>query len=191
MTMGRKKDKFGNIVADNLDYYKKIGEISKTLSENTIFVEERKNHRGFDYGTVKLDAEISDALLLEVERNQISIRDFKFKIYDKSLMPRPCYRFDSDGEAHLNPGDIPLSERKITAPHFHRFNDNGVEIAYKTSEWVENTEALLSNQSLALASFAGEEKIAYEKLPEICKSEELIPPENIMFDPLAGENFYE
>ena len=42
MTMGRKKDKFGNIVADNLDYYKKIGEISKTLSENTIFVEVEK-----------------------------------------------------------------------------------------------------------------------------------------------------
>ena len=106
-------------------------------------------------------------------------------------MDAPCYRFDSDGSGHLNMGDINLPERFVETPHFHRFDKEGDLIAYQTDDWITDKDKLLSDQRAALASFAREENIVYDELPNIYNENELFPPDNKMYDPLEGENFNE
>ena len=169
-----------------------IQDAEKVLAADYIFVEERNNHPGIDSGSIVLTSSISDELFLEIERSQTIGTNFKFRLYDKSFMQAPSYRFDSDGPSHCNQTDEPLSKRIVHTPHFHNFIDTGVEVAYQTNDWIDNTEKLLSDISLAFNSFAQEEKITHNGFPVIYKNGELIiPPDNIILDPLQGEDFDE
>lgn len=180
------------VIADNFEQYTIIGETDKYMTETTIIVSERVNHRGIDCGSTPLISFVSNDLRLEIEQSQTDGQSFKFKIYDSSLIQSPCYRFDSDGEAHLNPPGTPLSLRQISTPHFHKFNEAGIEYAYKTDDWIKNQDKLLSDFSLAFESFAREENIKYKKVPDICQSEGLtFLPDNTTLDPLKGEHFDE
>ena len=177
------------IVKNNFDYYKKIGSTAKKLEDDVIIISQRHDHVNRDKGEVALKTIVSEALRLEVEASNISNKDFKFKIFDREFMPQPCYRFDSDGEAHNNLGDIPLRERQVTTPHFHKFNEDGNEIAYKTTALKEKENVL--DRKLGMVIFAKEENIVCDNIPEIRRDGELIQPENVVIDPLQGEQFYE
>lgn len=186
------KINYQKLVSCDYNRYKMIQETEKKLTANYICVKERNNHKGIDFGVTVLTASISDELVLEIERSQTFGKWFKFKIYDKSFIQSPCYRFDSDGAPHYNPTDEPLLERIVYPPHFHMFNENGLEIAYKTDDWVANADILLSDLSSAFQSFAREERISYSTFPSFYKNGELIiPPDNNILDPLQGEDFNE
>lgn len=187
-----KNGNYQEAVFNDYKRYKLIQDAEKNLTADYIFIEERNNHKGFDSGVIALTASISDELILEIERNQKFGKCFKFKLYDKAFMQSPCYRFDSDGSSHCNQTDEPLPERIIHTPHFHKFINTGLEIAYQTNDWIDNAEKYLSNISLAFKSFAHEENISYKDFPSIYKNGELvIPPDNIILDPLQGEDFNE
>ena len=188
--MAKKKNKFKEKIKKEFEYYCSIKESEKRLTARTIRVFNRGNHRGCESGCVDLEAEKFN-LTLEVERNCNSAKDFKFKIFNHTFMDEPCYRFDSDGDGHLNKGDVYLPEKFVETPHFHKYDKNGDLIAYKTDDWITDKDKLLSDQCAALASFANEENIVYDELPNICNEGELFPPENKMHDPLEGEDFNE
>ena len=183
------KNKVNVAVRNNFGYYQKIGSAQKRLVDDVIIISQRRDHINRDKGEVALMATVSRTLKLEVEANNASSWDFKFKIFDRDLMAQPCYRFDSDGEAHNNLGDIPLEERQVTTPHFHKFDESGHEIAYKTVALREKEGVL--DRKTGLSIFAEEENIVCDKIPEIRREGELIPPENEAFNPLQGEQFYE
>lgn len=187
--MGKNKEK--DIIKNNFEHYQDIGSAEKRLTDSVIFIEPRQNHVTRDQGEVALESYISETLKLEVEVSNVSAQDFKFKVFDRSFMSTPCYRFDSDGEAHNNLGDIPLRERQITTPHFHKFDKNGNLIAYKTAHLKEQEDTVLSDQKLAFAIFAEEENIVYDSVPDIRRDGELFAPDNVLADPLQGEQFYE
>ena len=182
------KDKSVAVVKNKFDYYQEIGSTEKKLSAPVIYISQRANQVHYDKGEVPLESTFPQKLTLEVEASNATIRDFKFKIFERSFMQRPCYRFDSDGEPHNNLGDIPLPERQVTTPHFHKFNEAGIEIAYKTPFLKENEEL---NRKLGLEIFAAEENIVCDSIPKICREDELIPPEDVIADPLQGESFDE
>ena len=183
------KNKPNTVIKSNFDYYQAIASTEKKLVDPVIIISKRHDHVTRDKGEIPLKSTLPASLKLEVEASNISSQDFKFKIFDRALMPQPCYRFDSDGEAHNNLGDIPLQERQVTTPHFHKFNESGVEIAYKTAELNKISASL--DRKLGLSIFAAEENISYDSIPDIRRDEELIPPENVVTDPLQGEQFYE
>ena len=187
--MGKNKAK--DIIKNNFEHYQEIGSAKKRLTDSVIFIEPRQNHITRDHGEVILESCVSETLKLEVEASNLSSQDFKFKIFDRSFMPTPCYRFDSDGEAHNNLGDIPLKERQITTPHFHKFDREGNLLAYKTELLKEQENAVLLDQKLAFAIFAEEENIVYDRVPDIRRDGELLAPDNVLTDPLQGEPFYE
>ena len=187
-----KNGNYQEAVFNDYARYKLIRDAEKLLAADYIFVEERNNHPGIDSGSIALTASISNELVLEFERNQTCGKNFKFRLYDKAFMQSPSYRFDSDGSSHCNQTDEPLSKRIVHTPHFHKFIDAGLEIAYQTNDWIDNAEKLLSDISLAFNSFAQEENITHNGFPVIYKNGELIiPPDNTILDPLQGEEFNE
>ncbi len=178
-------------VRENFDFYNQLKDTAKGLSASAIYLSPRKNHIGRVIGESPLLSTLGDSMLLEVESNSDSLQDFQFKIIDRSFIPQPLFRFDSDGAPHNNLGDIPLSARQVKTPHFHAFDKNGVEIAYRT-DTIEKYEAkMVSDHIFAFKHFAEEENIIYGKDPFIGEADELIPPENVAFDPLKGEDFNE
>ena len=182
------KDKSVAVVKNNFNYYQEMGSAEKQLSASVIYISQRSNQVHYDKGEVPLESTFPQKLTLEVEASNATSRDFKFKIYERNFMQRPCYRFDSDGDPHNNLGDIPLPERQVTTPHFHKFDRNGIEIAYKTPS-LEGNEEL--NRKAGLEIFAAEENIVCGSIPEIRREDELIPPEDVIVDPLQGESFDE
>lgn len=92
----------------------------------------------------------------EAEVNPRNKKRFKFKIFADCFGPDPCFRFDSQGESHCNPEDgRGLVFRQIHAPHFHKFNSDGVEIAFKTPvlEHENQADAIVSDYTLGVAHF--------------------------------------
>ncbi|GEM_PF-2673952 len=60
---------------------------------------------------------------------------YQFYVFADWFDAGPCFRFDSQGQAHCNPEDgRGLKARKIETPHFHKFNKDGVEIAFHSAE---------------------------------------------------------
>lgn len=176
-------------VKNNFRYYQSIKQHEKTLKTSIVFVSKSKNI-GTDTGFVDICSDVSKELSLAVSVKQKALRTFSFKIIDNSLMSRPCYRFDSDGPPHYNIIEgVPLKKRRVDTPHFHEFNQEGIEFAYKTNVLERQEDYILSDRSFALAHFAHEENIRCDKPPEICKDGELFPPDDIIEDPLLGESF--
>lgn len=86
---------------------------------------------------------------------------FYFKLKYREFVKAPFFRFDSDGTTHHNRIDgIPLSKQAITTPHFHKFNENGIEIAYKTDKLLDPRESkALEDINLCLIHFFHESNI--------------------------------
>src|SRR5690606_38262052 len=83
---------------------------------------------------------LEDSMYLTVEVNKKNQGNFKFKLKYNKFIPAPFFRFDSVGKTHRNKIDgVSLKELQITPPHFHKFNKEGFEIAYKT-EQLKNDE---------------------------------------------------
>ena len=129
------------------------------------------------------------------KRNQQKVSRQKFvpTLICKHLTSAPFFRFDSDGPAHRNISDeIPLSEQKVTTPHFNTFDKTGLSIAYKTETLKKEKEAkaIAENINFGVSHFFQESNINTDgNFPEIkLKIPELFG-ENIETDPLNGIDF--
>jgi len=139
--MGQKK--FPQI-EENYSFYNNLVSERKTIFAEVIEINKRSNnHNTFEsieeviHPTAKNDKMV---LLVDVKVNNHDF--FQFKLRYKSFLPPPFFRFDSDGETHRNKVEgIRFEESQITTPHFHKFNENGIEIAYKTDKLLDPKES--------------------------------------------------
>lgn len=120
--------------------------------------------------------------------------NFKFKILAAHLSNEPVLRFDSDGASHRNDLDyIPLPERQVTTPHFHRFNEDGIGIAYKTDVLKSqgNAAAIVADVNFGMAHFAAESNLndGEGNPPTLQNDQHALFPDPVNQDPIAGVNF--
>lgn len=160
-------------VKDNYTFYNNLLSERKSIFTEVIEINEKgNNHLRVEATEVVRHPGISQddmVLIVDVQINNHNY--FQFKLRYKTFLPRPFFRFDSDGETHRNKIDgIPLHEQSITTPHFHKFNHDGIEIAYKTAKLLNPEEAnALQDINLCIAHFFHESntRLKEEDFPEI------------------------
>lgn len=178
-------------VVDGYSRYVRIHSEVKRLSENQIYLHQdqrRKNQQSSD-SNITFDEGDENARLnmtVNVER----MKSFAFKLFCDSFMPEPCYRFDSDGPFHRNPesDDATLSQRQIPTPHFHKYDEKGRVIAYRTNKLIVEESSLLADYEKAMRHFCDEENVVLQ--PETHVLTETLPLGAHEFvDPLEGVEF--
>ena len=180
-------------IRDDFDYFLELMDGEKEIEENTIYLEQKPTHKDWLTKTTNINHEtINEKIDLTIERKK-SYYKYGIKLTCKHLTKMPFFRFDSDGPAHRNISeDIPLSEQKITTPHFNTFDKTGLAIAYKTNILKQENEAraIAENIDFGLSHFCQERNInTNRKLPEIELEIPKLFEENIEIDPLNGVDF--
>lgn len=108
----------------------------------------------------------TERIILIVESKIINKKDFEFKLRAPEFIAPPFFRFDSDGVAHYNRiPNVELPKQKVETPHFHGFNSEGRNYAYKTPALSNESSchALLNDISLCMAHFSDESQTYYNK----------------------------
>lgn len=111
------------------------------------------------------------SLYIEV-RNQ-SLEDFTFQIMGTNIEGRVLLRYDAKpgGAVHKNNVPyIPLAQQQVDHPHFHKFNQYGHLLAYKTDDMKSNSSRL-SQIFDGFYYFCNESNILTEidnELPVLC-----------------------
>ena len=150
-------------IKDNYSKYEKLLYEIKNTSNNTIVLNEIKgNHNNTRIKKVDVThSSISEKIELVVESKIINKKDFKFKLRAPDYTGAPFFRFDSDGVAHYNRiPDVELQNQKVDTPHFHKFDSEGRNMAFKTNALKKENEcnALLGDISLCMAHYCDESK---------------------------------
>jgi hypothetical protein len=164
----------------------------KTFERDQISLAEdihRKNRRGSSQifyltleGQKRFEAEISI-------QNR---KHYRFKIFAEWFGGMPLFRFDSQGKAHCNPEDgTGLRARQVLTPHFQRYRDSGVEIAYHTPvlKKPEEVEQIVADCILGIEHFCQEAKLKCNQkaYPALVIEQELMDLSSD--DPLTGVSF--
>jgi hypothetical protein len=159
-------------VKEDFTFYKKLLEERKSIFSEVIEI----NNTGNNANTLekkellKHDS-IDDDMILIVDVKINNHNFFQFKLRYKEYIQQPFFRFDSDGETHRNRIDgIPLEEQSVTPPHFHKFNTDGIEIAYKTEKLLDEKECkALEDINLCIAHFFQESntRLKEDDYPEL------------------------
>lgn len=160
-------------VKNNYSFYNNLLLERKSIFSEVIEINSRANNHNF-VETIEqvIYPELEDdkmKLLVKVKINNHNF--FEIKLKYKEFTPAPFFRFDSDGTTHHNRIDgIPLDKQAITTPHFHKFNENGVEIAYKTDKLLDPKESkALEDINLCIIHFFHESntRLNEDDFPEI------------------------
>ena len=127
-------------VVEEYERYVNIQLAAKKLADERICLHQdvrRRNQQCGDVGVVFKD-EGAEARL-NVSLNVDRLKSFKFRLFCDEFMQEPCYRFDSDGPFHRNPdhSGVTLVQRQVATPHFHKFDEKGRVVAYKTERLVD------------------------------------------------------
>lgn len=182
-------------VKENFDFYNNLLAQRKSVFSEVIEI----NHNGNNAHTLESVEEVihpaikdgNMVLLVDVKVNNHEF--FQFKLRYKEFLPPPFFRFDSDGDTHRNNIDgISLEDQIVTTPHFHKFNEEGIEIAYKTDKLLDPKESrALEDINLCIAHFFFESntRLKEDKFPEIKIMSETLgfkmtkedPNQNIIF----------
>lgn len=189
--MGKRQPRIAKEVRDNYPRYAKIVDGEKDLCNAALWLRRSDEHKMKFVGTEQLEhKEINDTMHLEVSAATDFVSAFKFKIFNPAFMAAPCFRFDSWGQSHMNFSDEPLLQRRINTPHFHRYNPDGVELAYRTDTINQNEEVILMDRKLALDHFLEEGHVRTTE-PTSLNYEELLLASAEPTDPLEGVTFNE
>ncbi len=189
--MGNNKD-----IKIHFDKYEILMEGEKNCEMKIIILDEiKKNHTDTRLKSVKVaHPTIAMEVDLLVESKIDDKRNFKFKLRAKDLTGEPFFRFDSDGVSHLNKIPlIPLNELKVDTPHFHKFDNEGRNIAYQTDALKDtNTrEILLNDATLCMAHYCDESKTFYNteyiEIQQTPASE--LDLDTDIFNPLKGVSY--
>lgn len=159
-------------IQENYSFYNKLLEERKSVFSEVLEINKLSNNANTIEETIPVkhpSVEENMILIVDVKINNHNF--FQFKLRYKSFFPKPFFRFDSDGDTHWNRIDgIPLEQQGVTTPHFHKYNENGVEIAYKTDKLIdENEKKALEDINLCVIHFFHEANIRLndEDFPEI------------------------
>lgn len=165
--------KINNQIRNNYKDYNELKTKRKTVLVSPIDVKRVKDrHPSLQFGNSNVTHQtINKNLNLEVEVKIDNSRDFKFKLFCSEIFEKPFFRFDSAGAVHRNNDPaIPLKEQQVTTPHFHEYNAEGIEIAYKTEALLTPAQLLkLENINVCIMHFCEEGNMRYQKsdFPEV------------------------
>ena len=156
------KKEINTKVVKEFERYCQIRIKDKKLCKDSIPLYTKKSHPSNQQGNSFIqfiDGSENADLIIEV--NADNTKSFRFRLLCDSFMQEPCYRFDSDGNTHMNPGGngITLKQRQISTPHFHQYNEKGQNIAYKTDVLISEEDDLLNDYNKAFRHFCQEENI--------------------------------
>jgi len=159
-------------IQDNYNFYNKLLEERKSVFSEVLEINNLSNNANTIEETIPVKhPAVNDEMLLIVDVKINNHNFFQFKLRYKSFFPKPFFRFDSDGDTHWNRIDgIPLELQGITTPHFHKYNENGLEIAYKTDKLIDEKEKkALEDINLCVIHFFHEANIRLheDEFPEI------------------------
>lgn len=159
-------------IKNNYAFYSKLLQERKSIFSEIIEINKVGNNANIlEKKELIKHKEIDANMLLIVDVKISNHNFFQFKLRYKEYVQQPFFRFDSDGETHRNKvKGIPFESQLITTPHFHKFNENGVEIAYKTDKLLDVNEVkALEDINLCIKHFFHESNIRFneESFPEI------------------------
>lgn len=186
---------FSKTIRDNYQQYDLFINEDKTPSCDYLAIDEEKKSRT---DTKKKDMKIycdgfSDVAFTVEQKKDID-SDFKFSLKCTSFCEKPLFRYDSSGPSHRNSNfQIPINEQKVPTPHFHKYWNDGKEIAYKTKALEDEVQRkALEDISICIYHFMDEANIKYEKF-ELNSSPGLLPfpREKEILDPLENVSFEE
>ena len=142
-------------IKDDYSYYRKLLEERKSIFSEVIEVQTFLTKKLFEENIPVKHPEVVDDMILIVDVSVNNYKYFKFKLRYKEYDDKPLFRFDSDGVTHWNNIDgIPLTEQQVKTPHFHKFNESGVEVAYQTIQLKnEETKKALQDIESCIAHF--------------------------------------
>ncbi|MDO7170839.1 hypothetical protein [Mariniflexile sp. AS56] len=182
-------------IKDDFEYFTELTYGEKSVKENSVYLEQKETHKDWLSKTTSIEhSTISEKVDLTIERKK-SFYKYGIKLACKDFSNEPFFRFDSDGPAHRNTSsDIPLSEQKVTTPHFNSFDKNGFAIAYKTDVLKKDNEAkaIAENIEFGLSHFFQETNINQGENANILEIGLKIPElfeYTTETDPLNGVNF--
>ena len=182
-------------IKNNFTLYTELHKKRKTVLNSPISVNKTKaNHRGIQTGNTNVKhVSIKKDLIFEIEIKNDNIKDFKFKLFCTTYFNCPFFRFDSAGAAHRNNDPkISLKEQQITTPHFHEFNSDGIELAYKTKALKSKPQLTqLEDFNICVMHFCYEGNLRYKQkdFPEIKLNEGELGYKFVNEDPLKNINF--
>ena len=160
-------------VGENFEFYQNLVSGKKTTVADTINLNSVGNNNKILESSVEVNHcdPLEDEMFLTVEVNRKNQGNFKFKLKYNGFIPAPFFRFDSVGRTHWVKVDgVQLNHQQVTTPHFHKYNNAGVEIAYKTKELNDkDTANLLQDIDLCLAHFFHESntRLNQDEFPNI------------------------
>jgi hypothetical protein len=161
------------IFRDDYFTYKRLLEENKSIFENVIQINEVGNNANTletieNIKHLNLNKNIDLIVNVKVNNNKF----FQFKLRCKEYCNIPFFRFDSDGDTHRNylENTTKLDAQKVEVPHFHKYNEDGLNIAYRTPQ-IENDEQrkALEDINLCIYHFFKESNIILpsEDLPQV------------------------
>lgn len=131
-------------------------------------------------------------LEIEVEVKILDTSTHHFKIYSRHDFPFPFFRYDSGGPPHFNRHlDIPLQEQKVDTPHYHEFDSQGIEFAFRTPSIDDpQTATEFKDPSLSISHFCNEADAWFGNVaPLIDLHGQELPFNFNQDDPLTDINF--
>ncbi|MCW4469124.1 hypothetical protein OGH69_09125 [Flavobacterium sp. MFBS3-15] len=144
------------VIAENYDFYTKLVDERKSIFSEIIEV----NSVGNNANTLETIEKIShpittDDLTFTINVKLKNYNFFQFKLRYEKFCPQHFFRFDSDGDTHRNKVEgIPFEDQKVPTPHFHKYHESGIEIAYQTDSLLdENERKALTDINLCLKHF--------------------------------------
>jgi hypothetical protein len=182
-------------IRDDYQHYLSVVNGLKTIQSTVTLRKGGANNANWSGATVEIQHEsVTQPIQFFAEKNVKHPTNYKFKLLAAHLAQEPVLRFDSDGASHRNDLDnIPLPERQVTTPHFHRFNEDGIGIAYKTDVLNSNGDAaaIVADANFGMAHFATEANLndGRGNAPTLQDDEHVLLPPEVNQDPVAGVNF--
>lgn len=156
------KQLFVTEIKDNYQFYLKLRKERKFLEKGDIAVANTSNNVHYLIEQCNAEHELlPNKIFFIVKVHAKDKRKFEFKLMCKDLYKEPYFRFESYGITHRNNIEsIYLPDQQIIPPHFHQFDENGYNIAYKTKELEdEGTAKALEDISLCIAHYCHEGNI--------------------------------
>jgi|GEM_PF-377427 len=181
-------------IKENYEFYNNLLQKRKSIFSRIIDIKEvGNNHNTLEKIETVHHEEIEDPMVLIVDVKLNNHNFFQFKLRYKEYLEQPFFRFDSDGETHRNKlKGVPLDQQQVTPPHFHKFNENGIEIAYKTDKLTdENERKALEDINLCIVHFFHESNLRLEEddFPQIIIESDSLGLTFANDDPNSNVNF--
>lgn len=117
-----------------MDEYKAFISAQKRIGALISVCKPKANHPSSLYAKEEIRSEScfgNTFMTCEVRNGEKS--DYSFQMVSDKFKKGVIFRYDSEGGTHKNEAPfIPLEEQSVTTPHFHKYDDKGYFLAYKT-----------------------------------------------------------